>query len=130
MAVVGEAASHLSEELRASRPEIPWRSVIGFRNNIVHEHWDTAWPIVEKTIRTGLPPLKSAAESLVGVAGPDETSAYLDQLFAAAEKVSLVARQSHTSTVATEKLCGAWMPIARARCTLPARHKGHHRSRL
>jgi uncharacterized protein with HEPN domain len=36
--IIGEAASHLSDEFRLAHPEIPWRDVIGMRNIIVHAY--------------------------------------------------------------------------------------------
>jgi uncharacterized protein with HEPN domain len=36
--VIGEAASKLSDGFRASRPDVPWRQMIGMRNVIVHQY--------------------------------------------------------------------------------------------
>jgi len=36
--IVGEAARGISQETRDNYPEIPWRSIIGLRNVIVHEY--------------------------------------------------------------------------------------------
>ncbi len=49
LSIIGEAASHLSEDFRLAHPEIPFRNIIGMRNIIVHEYtgvdaqflWDT-----------------------------------------------------------------------------------------
>ena len=37
--VLGEAASHLSDELRTSHPEIPWREIIGTRVILAHAYF-------------------------------------------------------------------------------------------
>lgn len=50
-AVMGEAASHVPEEVRVGNPEVPWSRMRGMRNLIVHEYfgidpkiiWDTVW---------------------------------------------------------------------------------------
>ena len=34
--IIGEAANHVSEEIRAANPDIPWISIRGMRNNLVH----------------------------------------------------------------------------------------------
>ena len=34
---IGELANHLSEDFTNSHPEIPWRSVVGLRNIVVHK---------------------------------------------------------------------------------------------
>lgn len=36
--IIGEAASHLSEQFRRAHPEIPWRDVIGMRHILVHAY--------------------------------------------------------------------------------------------
>lgn len=37
MEVIGEAAKNLSPEIKDEIYQIPWKSVIGFRNIIIHE---------------------------------------------------------------------------------------------
>ena len=60
--IIGEAANHISEELRAQNAQIPWRPMINFRNIIAHEYfqidlgilWDIIIdkiPILEKDIQ-------------------------------------------------------------------------------
>lgn len=34
--IFGEAAKRLSPEFRDAHPEVPWRTIIAFRNNLVH----------------------------------------------------------------------------------------------
>jgi uncharacterized protein with HEPN domain len=63
--IIGEAARHLPEELRAAAPQIPWRLVMDMRNLLAHAYfgvsplvvWDTATTQVEeleKTVRAML----------------------------------------------------------------------------
>lgn len=37
--IIGEAARQLSDELRASRSEIPWAQIIAMRNILVHDYF-------------------------------------------------------------------------------------------
>jgi uncharacterized protein with HEPN domain len=37
LTVIGEAALHLPEVVKAAHPEIPWREMQGIRNLVVHE---------------------------------------------------------------------------------------------
>jgi uncharacterized protein with HEPN domain len=50
LALLGEACRGLSDELRTTHPEVPWRQVIAFRNIVIHEYFgvdlDLAWEIV------------------------------------------------------------------------------------
>ncbi len=36
---LGEAAHHLSEDLRRKHPGVPWSRLVGLRNEIVHEYF-------------------------------------------------------------------------------------------
>jgi uncharacterized protein with HEPN domain len=36
--IAGEAASEVSEETRAALPDLPWASMIGMRNRLVHAY--------------------------------------------------------------------------------------------
>lgn len=39
LAVIGEAVKALPEELKSARPEVPWASIAGLRNVVVHEYF-------------------------------------------------------------------------------------------
>jgi uncharacterized protein with HEPN domain len=55
--VVGEAASRISEQGRASLPDIPWSQVIGMRHHLVHGYRQVRAEIIVRTIREDLPGL-------------------------------------------------------------------------
>lgn len=55
--VLGEAASAISKETRSRFPHIPWKAVIGMRNQLIHAYFDIDHDIVWKTIQTALPDL-------------------------------------------------------------------------
>jgi hypothetical protein len=38
--ILGEAASHLSTETQAGIPDVPWASVVGMRNRLIHGYFD------------------------------------------------------------------------------------------
>ena len=63
--VIGEAARHVPEALRAAHPEIDWRRVVGLRNVVVHEYFaidmDVVWVVVEKH----LPQLKRVVQTML-----------------------------------------------------------------
>jgi uncharacterized protein with HEPN domain len=52
--LIGEAATHIPEHIRASSPTIHWRMVIATRNQLIHGYLgidnDTLWSIVETDI--------------------------------------------------------------------------------
>ena len=49
--LIGEAATHLPDEIRCSFPDIPWRMIIATRNQLIHAYLgidnDTVWSIIE-----------------------------------------------------------------------------------
>lgn len=44
--VIGEAAARVSEEFRASHPEVEWPAIAGLRNRLVHGYFRVEWDIV------------------------------------------------------------------------------------
>lgn len=55
--VLGEAASRVSEDVRAQYPALPWRAMIGMRTRLVHGYFDIDTDIVWETVTDRLPPL-------------------------------------------------------------------------
>ena len=64
--IVGEASNHLSADLTDNHPEIPWHSVAGFRNIVVHEYFRVDEFLVWNIIKYNLPILKAKVEQLLG----------------------------------------------------------------
>lgn len=58
--IIGEAAGRLSEETRATVPELDWRAMIGMRNMMIHEYDGVDLDIVWETVETDLPALIQA----------------------------------------------------------------------
>ena len=58
--IVGEAASRISDEAQSASPEIPWASIIGMRNRLIHAYFDINLDILWQTVNQDLP--KLAAE--------------------------------------------------------------------
>lgn len=48
--LIGEAATHIPDEVRAANPDIPWRMIIATRNRLIHGYLgidnDTVWSII------------------------------------------------------------------------------------
>ena len=56
--IISEASRHLTEELKARHPEIPWPKVAGIGNILRHEYQRVAAPILWKLVRNDLPELE------------------------------------------------------------------------
>jgi uncharacterized protein with HEPN domain len=63
--IIGEAARHISEELRTQHPEVPWREIIAFRNFVTHAYWGIKVERVWQIIESDLPPLQVQVESIL-----------------------------------------------------------------
>lgn len=61
--LIGEAATHIPDEVRANHPEIPWRMIIATRNRLIHGYLgvddDTLWSIIKEDLPELLPLLRS-----------------------------------------------------------------------
>lgn len=62
--IIGEAATHFSEEIRERNPEIRWTSVIGLRNVIAHEYFEIDPKKIWNTATIHVPELKKQMEDL------------------------------------------------------------------
>lgn len=63
--IVGEAASRVSKETQQATPEIPWASITGMRNRLIHAYFDINLDILWQTVSTDLPELaKVLAEAI------------------------------------------------------------------
>ena len=65
--LIGEAATHVPEAVRAAHSQVPWRLVIATRNRLIHGYLgidnDTLWSIIVSDVPAllvGLRDLKSA----------------------------------------------------------------------
>lgn len=71
--IMGDAARHVSPELRQAHPEIPWQGIIGMRNRVVHEYFRVipakVWEVIEREVPALIPLL----ESLIPPAEPSDT---------------------------------------------------------
>ena len=62
LTLVGEAAAHVPDEIRDAHPEIPWRTIVGARNRIMHGYFgvddDLVWSMIREDIPKLLPTLR------------------------------------------------------------------------
>lgn len=61
--LIGEAATHIPNEVRSSHNQIPWRMIIATRNRLIHSYLgidnDTLWSIIRDDIPSLLAQLRA-----------------------------------------------------------------------
>ena len=62
--IIGEAANHISEEIRKANTDVPWSSIIGMRNNLIHGYNEVNYKFVWITAKYDLPELKIQAKRI------------------------------------------------------------------
>jgi len=63
--IIGEAAAGVTDDFRTANPSIPWSSIIGMRNRLIHGYHDIDLDIVWETVQRDLPALVSSLEDVI-----------------------------------------------------------------
>ena len=63
--IIGEAAGRISDETRQGLSDIPWRSLVGLRNILIHDYGEVDYAKLWDIIRDDLPRLVAEVEPLV-----------------------------------------------------------------
>ncbi|MEW6306111.1 MAG: HepT-like ribonuclease domain-containing protein [Verrucomicrobiota bacterium] len=61
--IIGEAARHLSPEVRQALPEVPWKLITAMRNILIHDYDDVDLDVVWDTVQRDVPSLIERLES-------------------------------------------------------------------
>ena len=73
LAIIGEAAARVSNELKVSQPEVPWPQIVAFRNILVHAYFGIDWDVVWRAAKNRCPVLREqVALILAGESGGPE----------------------------------------------------------
>jgi uncharacterized protein with HEPN domain len=65
MEIIGEAAKRVSEPTREKHPHVPWRSIIGMRNRVIHGYDEVDLDVLWDSIQLDLPPLIEQLEDIL-----------------------------------------------------------------
>jgi len=62
--IIGEATKNISDELKSTHPEIPWKEMAGMRDKVIHAYFGVDMDIIWETTQNMLPGLKSILEKI------------------------------------------------------------------
>ena len=65
--LIGESASHISDELRSQQPHISWKKIIGMRHVLVHNYWRVELDVVWDTVKHDIPSLINQLQQLIRI---------------------------------------------------------------
>jgi len=56
--IIGEATRNIPQTIRKKYTDIPWKTMVGFRDKLIHFYFGIKYDIVWETIKSKLPDLK------------------------------------------------------------------------
>jgi uncharacterized protein with HEPN domain len=62
---IGEAVAALPDSIRDQEPGIPWKQIVGMRNELTHAYFRVSPAIVRHTVEHDLGPLRDAARRIL-----------------------------------------------------------------
>ncbi len=71
---LAESSQRLTEQTKASEPAVPWRSIAGFRNILVHDYLAMDVDVIWQVVANELPPLHAALQRMADRLCRDEPS--------------------------------------------------------
>ncbi|MFN0084606.1 MAG: DUF86 domain-containing protein [Blastocatellia bacterium] len=77
--IIGEAAKGILEDMRSAYPHIPWRSMAGMRDKLIHAYFSVDLHEVFRTARQDLPALRIEIEKILLTRGQDHDVGQTDR---------------------------------------------------
>ncbi|HLC63277.1 MAG TPA: DUF86 domain-containing protein [Candidatus Nanoarchaeia archaeon] len=63
--IIGEAAKYMPKEIKYQHKDIPWKSMMGMRDRLIHAYFGIDYTLVWSAIKTEIPKLKPQLEKML-----------------------------------------------------------------
>lgn len=63
--IIGEATKHIPAEIKQKHPDVPWKTMAGMRDRLIHAYFGIDYKLVWNIMRDELPGLKRKLQSIL-----------------------------------------------------------------
>lgn len=62
---IGEAAAAIPATIRKEHPEIPWKTIVGLRNKVIHHYFSVNYEVIYQIAVKNIPETKTKVEKIL-----------------------------------------------------------------
>ena len=63
--IIGEAVKNLHETFKQEHADVPWKSIAGIRDRLIHDYFGVNWDIVWNVVENDIPDLLNKVKSIL-----------------------------------------------------------------